>query len=32
VAQPAGVWVEGQQSFAPYSQLFSKIRQRHDTT
>lgn len=24
------VWAEGQQSFAPYSQLFSRLRQSHD--
>jgi general secretion pathway protein A len=24
------VWAEGQQSFAPYSQLFSRMRQSHD--
>src|SRR5262249_1291601 len=26
------VWAEGQQEFAPYSQLFSRIRQRRDNT
>lgn len=30
-ARSADVWVEGQQGFAPYSQLFSKLRQRNDT-
>lgn len=29
---PAGVWSEGEQKFGPYSQLFSRMRQRHDTT
>jgi hypothetical protein len=27
--QPS-VWVEGEQGFAPYGQLFSRLRQSHD--
>jgi general secretion pathway protein A len=26
-----GVWAEGQQNFAPYSQLFTRLKQRRDS-
>jgi type II secretory pathway predicted ATPase ExeA len=29
---PAGVWIEGEQGFAPYSQLFSRLRQIRDAS
>ena len=29
-AAAPGVWAEGQQNFAPYSQLFSRLKQRRD--
>jgi general secretion pathway protein A len=30
-ASPTNVWTEGQQGFAPYSQLFSRLRQARDS-